>query len=72
MVTTFEGISRRSADSSMEGLAKGISEVLVATESGLVVAIPALLAVHLAHRSLRKYLQRLNDLERTALVGKDP
>ncbi|HEY1764217.1 MAG TPA: MotA/TolQ/ExbB proton channel family protein [Opitutaceae bacterium] len=72
MVTTFEGISQRSADSSMEGLAKGISEVLVATESGLIVAIPALLAVHLAHRSLRKYLQRLNDLERSAQLGKEP
>lgn len=69
MVTTFEGISQRSADNSMEGLAKGISEVLVATESGLIVAIPGLLAVHLAHRSLRKYLQRLNDLERSTLLG---
>jgi biopolymer transport protein ExbB/TolQ len=33
----------------MEGLARGISEVLVATESGLVVAIPALMVVHLAN-----------------------
>jgi len=38
----------------MEGLAGGISEVLVATESGLVVAIPALLIVYLAHREMRK------------------
>jgi biopolymer transport protein ExbB len=69
MVTTFEGISHRGSDNSMEGLARGISEVLVATESGLVVAIPALLVVHLAHRSLRKYQQRLNELERSVLPG---
>ncbi len=63
MVTTFESLAGHSAEKTMEGLARGISEVLVATESGLVVAIPALLVVHLAHRSLRKYLQRLNEIE---------
>jgi biopolymer transport protein ExbB/TolQ len=50
----------------MEGLAGGISEVLVATESGLVVAIPALLIVYLAHREMRKQLQKLNQLEEKA------
>lgn len=63
MVTTFESISGHSAEKTMTGLARGISEVLVATESGLVVAIPGLLMVHIANRSLRKYLQRLNQLE---------
>jgi biopolymer transport protein ExbB/TolQ len=65
MVTTFESISGRSAEKTMEGLARGISEVLVATESGLVVAIPALLMVHLASRSLRKYMQKLNRMEQS-------
>jgi biopolymer transport protein ExbB len=65
MVTTFESISGRSAEKTMEGLARGISEVLVATESGLVVAIPALLIVHLANRSLRKYMQKLNRIEQS-------
>jgi len=50
----------------MEGLAGGISEVLVATESGLVVAIPALLIVYLAHREMRKQLQKMNQLEERA------
>jgi biopolymer transport protein ExbB len=68
MVVTFESISQRSAEKSMEGLARGISEVLLATESGLIVAIPGLLAVHLAHRGLRKYLQELNEAEREALA----
>ncbi len=65
MVTTFESISGRSAEKTMEGLARGISEVLVATESGLVVAIPALLMVHIASRSLRKYMQKLNQIEQS-------
>ena len=45
LVRTFESLSAQKGQSSMEGLAGGISEVLVATESGLVVAIPALLIV---------------------------
>lgn len=63
LVRTFESLSTRGGRSSMEGLAGGISEVLVATESGLVVAIPALLIVYLAHREMRKQLQKLNQLE---------
>jgi biopolymer transport protein ExbB/TolQ len=56
----------------MEGLAHGISEVLVATESGLAVAIPALLLVYLAHRAVRRYQQRLNFLEAAAREGRQP
>jgi biopolymer transport protein ExbB len=41
MVTTFESLSGHTQEKIMGGLARGISEVLVATESGLVVAIPA-------------------------------
>ncbi|HEY1792121.1 MAG TPA: MotA/TolQ/ExbB proton channel family protein [Opitutaceae bacterium] len=66
MVTTFESISGGSAEKTMAGLARGISEVLVATESGLVVAIPALMLLHAANRSLRKYMQTLNRMEQGA------
>jgi biopolymer transport protein ExbB/TolQ len=66
LVRTFESLSSRAGQNSMEGLAGGISEVLVATESGLVVAIPALLIVYLAHREMRKQLQALNRMEETA------
>jgi biopolymer transport protein ExbB len=69
MVRTFESLSGRTAEKSMEGLARGISEVLVATESGLVVAIPALLVVHLAHRELRKFMQRENEIVRSVRMG---
>jgi len=41
----------------------------VATESGLVVAIPGLLAIHIAQRYVRKYMQELNKMERGAPVG---
>jgi len=60
MVKTFESLSDRVGERSMEGLARGISEVLVATESGLAVAIPALLFVYLLHREVRKYSQQMN------------
>jgi biopolymer transport protein ExbB len=72
MVSTFESLSGRSAEKTMEGLARGISEVLVATESGLVVAIPALLVIHVAHRELRKYLQSANRIERCVLAREKP
>jgi biopolymer transport protein ExbB len=63
MVTTFESLSGHTQEKIMGGLARGISEVLVATESGLVVAIPALMVVHLANRSLRKYMQKVSEIE---------
>jgi biopolymer transport protein ExbB len=62
MVKTFESLSR-AGQKSMEGLAGGISEVLVATESGLAVAIPAMLLVYLAHRLMSKRLQEISQLE---------
>lgn len=59
MVTTFESIAVQSGEKSMEGLARGISEVLVATESGLAVAIPAMALVYIAHREMQKYVHEL-------------
>jgi biopolymer transport protein ExbB/TolQ len=54
---------------SMEGLAHGISEVLVATESGLAVAIPAMLLMFIAHHSLNRILRRLNELQMAVSEG---
>jgi biopolymer transport protein ExbB len=67
MVKTFESLSDHSAEKTMEGLARGISEVLVATESGLIVAIPALLVIHIAHRERRKFVQSANQIEQGVL-----
>lgn len=69
MEKTFESLSANAGEKSMEGLASGISEVLVATESGLAVAIPALLLVYVAHRQVHKHVQELNLIERTIHKG---
>lgn len=60
MVKTFDSLSSRSSEQSMEGLAHGISEVLVATESGLLVALPALALVYLALRNVNRHIAQLN------------
>jgi biopolymer transport protein ExbB len=64
MEKTFESLSAAAGEKSMEGLASGISEVLVATESGLTVAIPAMLLVYLAHREVNRQVQLVNLRER--------
>ena len=64
MVRTFESLSNSTGQKSMSGLAGGISEVLVATESGLAVAIPALILVALAHWLMHRRIQKLNTRER--------
>ena len=69
MEKTFESLSIQTGEKSMEGLAGGISEVLVATESGLAVAIPALLLIYVAHRQVHKHVQTLNLIERHAHKG---
>lgn len=59
MIAAFNNLASHGGQRSMEGLAHGISEVLVATESGLAVAIPAVLLVYYAHRQLQKGLHTL-------------
>lgn len=66
MARTFEGLSAHTGQRSMGELAGGISEVLVATESGLAVAIPALVVVYLAHREIDKQQLALNHLKERA------
>jgi biopolymer transport protein ExbB len=63
MVKTFESLSQKAGEKSMEGLARGISEVLIATESGLLVALPALLLVYLGHREVVRLVALLNRIE---------
>lgn len=63
MGKTFESLAGQAGNQSMEGLAGGISEVLVATESGLAVAIPAMLLVYVAHRQMIRRLEEMNQQE---------
>jgi biopolymer transport protein ExbB len=69
MVKTFESLSSQTGKQSMEGLAGGISEVLVSTESGLAVALPAMLLVYLAHRQMSRRLHELNQQEQALRGG---
>ena len=64
MEKTFGSLSATAGGKSMEGLAGGISEVLVATESGLTVALPAMLLVYLAHREMNRQVEAANRFER--------
>mgnify|MGYP001545763350 CR=1 FL=1 len=63
MIAAFDSLAAHGGQRSMEGLAQGISEVLVATESGLAVAIPAVVLLYLAHRQMEKGIQKLTALE---------
>lgn len=56
MIRTFESLSAQAGQRSMDALAGGISEALIATQAGLCVAIPAVLLVRYAHRQLQKSL----------------
>ena len=74
MSRTFDSLAQRSgaADGMGNNLARGISEVLVATESGLAVAIPALLLIAIAHRQMQRQVQQLDHLEQLALEEPTP
>ena len=60
MVKTFDSLATAGGEKSMEGLASGISEVLVATESGLAVALPAMLLLYAAHWLTSRRLRELS------------
>jgi biopolymer transport protein ExbB len=68
MIATFENLST-GGQKSMEGLASGISEVLICTESGLAVAIPAVMVLYYAHRQLQKGLHGLVEFEANFIRG---
>ena len=63
MVRTFETLSAKAGGRSMEGLARGISEVLVSTESGLLVALPALVLVGFCHREMQRRIREANPVD---------
>ncbi len=72
MAHTFDSLAQRAPSDGMGDLAHGISEVLVATESGLAVAIPALLLIAVAHRQMQKQVQQLDRLEQRSLEESTP
>lgn len=70
MIASFESLSTQGASRSIAGMAGGISEVLTDTESGLAVAIPAVLLLYVAHRQMEKGVEACTKL-RGAPAGTD-
>ena len=70
MVDTFDVISQFGTGNA-KGLASGISQALITTQSGLIVAIPGMIAGGLLYRRANKIKNRmmifLNNLERTTM-----
>lgn len=62
MLLTFKAIGIGGSSTS-EVIAKGISEALVATQTGMMVAIPGLLLTHIAKRWRNEYMAFLLRLE---------
>ncbi|MCB2188013.1 MAG: MotA/TolQ/ExbB proton channel family protein [Deltaproteobacteria bacterium] len=58
MISTFDAISRFGTGNA-QAMAAGISEALITTQAGLLVAIPGLLAGHYLRRQAKKEGQRL-------------
>lgn len=63
MISTFQSLIDRSGQKSFEGLADGISVALITTETGLAVAIPAVILLHFAQRHVQHGEQNLVRLE---------
>jgi biopolymer transport protein ExbB len=64
MLTTFDALSTGSGgDKTMGMIAGGISEALITTETGLVIALPGLFLQHMLARHFDRYRQFLAHLE---------
>jgi biopolymer transport protein ExbB len=64
MLTTFQALSTGSGgDSTMEMVAGGISEALITTETGLVIALPGLLFQYYLTRQRDRYEAFLAQIE---------
>jgi len=63
MIATFESLGNRAGENTIKGLSDGISMALITTETGLAIAIPAVLILHYAQRHLNSLTQQLILLE---------
>ena len=66
MLQTFDGLSMEDSYK-MNSIAGGISQALVTTQTGLLVAIPALAFIHLLQRRKKAWMTCLNRLESISL-----
>ncbi len=61
MVETFSALTERGV-ANVDSLAGGISQALITTQAGLVMAVPVLLAIGLLGARIRRYLDTVNVL----------
>ena len=66
MLRTFDGLSMEDSYK-MDLVAGGISQALVTTQAGLLIAIPAIALIHLLNRRKKDWLQCINRLESLSL-----
>jgi len=66
MLRTFDGLSMQDSYK-MDLVAGGISQALVTTQAGLLIAIPAIALIHLLNRRKKDWLQCINRLESLSL-----
>jgi biopolymer transport protein ExbB len=66
MLRTFDGLSMQDSYK-MDLVAGGISQALVTTQAGLLIAIPAIALIHLLNRKKKDWLQCINRLESLSL-----
>lgn len=67
MIRTFDGLVSRTGQRSFEGLADNISIALITTETGLAIAIPAVLLLHFAQRQRQRGEAQLLRAENTLM-----
>ena len=69
MINTFESLANRVGENTVQGLSDGISMALLTTESGLAIAIPAVVIINYAHRQLNASIRSLIAREGELMEG---
>jgi len=59
MIETFTSLASRSGERTIQGLSSGISKALITTETGLAIAIPAVIILYYAQRQLNDAIRTL-------------
>lgn len=59
MVETFTSLANRVGERTIQGLSDGISKALITTETGLAIAIPAVIILYFAQRQLNDSIRAL-------------
>ena len=72
MMVTFDGLSTMSLFSQQGGIAGGISEALLTTQTGLVIAVPAFITARILQRKIDKQLQRFDLMAQDQHLRKGP